>query len=380
MNAAQAVSELTRWLRWRVAPVGRAAASFRRNRHYYYTYLAELLADSRGKRTMLEIFRRDAQRYEGTARGVLTQLWIRRQEEGAGLVETWQGTLPASDLLVLGAAETAGGAGAIEGALVDVARLAKRDTESKSQFLSTILIGLFAVALALGATLGLPLFFVPLLKKSFSFVPLEMWGAQGQRLLAFSAWVDAWWPLVIAGAVAIGLAVTLALPRWANSAARAWLDRHFLPYRLYRDARAAEFVATLGSVLKRRGNVSMNMRDGLELIRARSTPWLAAHCTNMIMRLDHQAEDGAGALDTGLFSAESVYYMADMMETLGPHDGLQVAGLRLEKQIATVIERSAFLLRVALIVGGVVVLFAISAWMFVCLGELKTATALVFSK
>lgn len=374
------VSELVGWLQWRMAPVGRASTSFRSTRHFYYTYLAELLADTRGKKTMLDIFRRDAQRYEGTPRGVLTQLWSRKHEDGAGLVETWQGTLPATDLLVLGAAESAGGAGAIEAALADVARLAKRDTDSKSQFFSTILVGLFAVSLALGVSIGLPIYFVPLLKQSFSFVPLEMWGSHGQRLLAFSAWVDAWWPMLIAAVVGAGMGATLALPRWADSPRRAWLDRHFLPYRLYRDARAAEFVATLASVLKRRGNVSMNMREGLELIRARSTPWLAAHCTKMIMRLDHQTEEGAGALDTGLFSRESVFYMSDVMETLGPDEGLQVAGLRLETQIAETIARSAFWLRTVLVVSGVAVLFGMSAWMFLCLGELKTATALVFSR
>jgi type II secretory pathway component PulF len=377
--SAHAPAGLVGWLRWRVSPLGRAAAAFRSKRHDYYSYLAALLVDARGKKTMLDIFRADATRYEGKPRGVLTQHWADRHHDGANLLDTWEGTLPEADLMVLGAAVAAGGPGAMEAALADVARLAKRAEESKRQFLSTVVVGLFAMALAVSVVLGLPLFFVPLLKSSFHFVPLEMWGPLGQRMLKFAAFIGFAWPFVMFAALGLVSAAWLALPRWTGRL-RAWLDARFLPYRLYRDARAAEFLATLAAVLKRRGNVSLNMREGLELIRARATPWLAEHCTRMLFRLDEPGEHGAEVLETGLLGDDSLYYVVDMMESLGPDEGLQVAGLRVESQIQETLTRSAKVLRIAMMLAGVAIVFGMAAWLMGIIGELKAATALVFSK
>lgn len=373
------MSELAGWVRWRVSPLGRAAAAFRGRRYDYYAYLSALLVDSRGKKTMLDIFRADALRYAGRARGVLTRHWAERQQDGADLLGTWTGTLPEADLMVIGAAVEAGGPGAMEAALDDVARLARRAEESRRQFVSTIMVGLFALTLAVSVVLGLPLFFVPLLKSSFHFVPLEMWGPLGQRMLRFSEFVGMAWPFVlgiIVTAVGVGW---LALPAWTGPL-RVRFDASFLPYRLYRDARAAEFLATLAAVLKRRGNVSLNMRQGLELIRGRATPWLAAHCTRMLARLDEPGEPGAEVLDTGLLSEDSLYYVMDTMESLGPDEGLQVAGRRVETQIEETIARAAKVLRVAMMLAGVVIVFAMAAWLMAIIGELKAATALVFAK
>ncbi len=373
------LEEVISWLRWRLSPLGRAAAAFKSNRHDYYGYLAELLLDARGKKTMLDIFRADAERYEGRPRGLLTQHWAERHEDGADLLHTWEGTLPDADLMVLGAAVTAGGSGAIEAALKDVARLAKRETESARQFLSTILVGVFAICLAASVVIGLPVFFVPLLKSSFSFVPLDMWGPLGQRMLKFASFIGFAWPFVVAGLIALVVLASMSMSRWTGPI-RNRLDAHFLPYRLYRDARAAEFLATLASVLKRRGNVSLNMREGLELIRSRATPWLASHCAHMLSRLDEPGEHGAEVLDTGLLSRESYFYVTDMTECLGPDEGLQVAGLRVEAQIQETIARSAKVLRVVMMVCGVAIVFGMAGWLMGIIGELKAATALVFSK
>lgn len=378
-GAALSLASVSSWMRWRVSPLGRAAARFRSGRHDYYGYLASLLADARGKKTMLDIFRTDAMRYAGKARGVLTQHWADRHGESGDLVHTWDGTIPDADLMVIGAAVEAGGAGAIEEALLDAARLAKRDHESKQQFLSTILTGIFAMSLAAAVVIGVPLFFVPLLKSSFSFVPLDMWGPLGQKLLKFSAFIATAWPFVVAALVALPIALQVALPRWTGPV-RSTLDARFLLFRLYRDARAAEFLATLASVLKRRGNVSMNMREGLELIRARAMPWLAAHCMRMLYRLDEPGDHGAEVLNTGLLSNESLYYLNDMIEAHGPDEGLQVAGRRIEAQIATTIARSSKVLRVVMMVFGVTVVFFMAAWLMSIIGELKAATALVFAK
>jgi hypothetical protein len=367
------------WLRWRVSPLGRAASSFRSTRYDYYLYLGQLLKDSRGKRTMLDIFWKDVERFGKKPRGVLARHWTEQHQDGADLIKTWAGTIPHQDLMVIAAAVRAGGAGAIEEALTDAARLARRAEESKTQFLSTIVVGLMAVGLAAAVIVGAPMFFLPLMQKSFSFVPLDLWGPRGRALITFSGFVATWWPFVLAALVAGTTAAFMALPRWVGES-RAKFDLYFLPYRLYRDARAAEFLATLAAVLKKRGNVSLNLREGLELIRASADVWLANHCSRMLEVLDEPgSHNEADVLDSGLLSKESVFYVADMMEAFGPDEGLQVAGLRVEAQMQVAIEKAGKRLRTVMLLSGVAVVFFMATWMNSVISELKAATAIVFS-
>jgi type II secretory pathway component PulF len=374
-----ALAAALQWLRWRCSPLGRAATAFRKTRHDYYLYLGQLLRDSRGKSTMVDIFWKDAERFGSKPRGVLARHWSEQHQDGADLLTTWAGTIPEQDLMVIGAAVRAGGAGAIEDALDDAARLSKRGEQSKSQFLSTIVVGFIALGLAAAVIVGAPLFFLPLMQKSFSFVPLDMWGPKGRALMSLADFLGTWGPVMAVALVGLIAAGFIALPRWTGPM-RAKFDEFFLPYRLYRDARAAEFLATLGAVLKKRGNVSLNLREGLELIRTGAGVWLADHCSRM---LDVLSEPGghndADVLDSGLLSKDSVYYVADMMEALGPDEGLQVAGLRIETQIEKAIAKAANRLRIVMLITGVSTVFFMALWMNAVITELKAATALVFS-
>ncbi|MDP3136988.1 MAG: hypothetical protein Q8N17_11745 [Burkholderiaceae bacterium] len=372
--------QLSLWLQWRLSAVGRAAAHFRRDRHDYYLYLSRVLSDAHGASTLLRIFQRDAQRFAGEPRGVLSRHWARRyQEQGADLALTWRGTLPPGDLLLIGAAAQAGGAGALEQALADAARLAGRAQASRRQFLLTVAAGLISLAIALAVIVAVPVYFLPLLHKAFSFVPLDMWGAKGRALMSFGRCVqDFWLPVLAALLLPAGL-IAVCKDHWCGPG-RQWLDRRLLPCRLYRDARAAEFLATLCALLRRRGNVTLTLRQGLTLIRQRSSPWLAFHCDSMLRALDEGGEAAGGqVLASGLLRREDVFYLTDMMEALGVDHGLQLAGTRIEAAIDSAVARSARTLRAAMLLGGCATVFALASWMALAIAELKSATALVFA-
>ena len=231
-----------------------------------------------------------------------------------------------------------------------------------------------AVAIA-----GAPLFFLPLMQKSFSYVPLDMWGPRGMALMSFSKFLGTWWPVATTLVVVAIAWAFAALPRWIGPT-RAKFDASFLPYRLYRDARAAEFLATLAAVLKKRGNVSMNLREGLELIRSNAGLWLADHCSRMLEVLNEPgSHNDADVLDSGLLSKESVYYVADVMEALGPDEGLQVAGLRIEARVDESIAKVGKRLRYVMLAAGLSTVAYMVLWGFSIISELKAATAIVFS-
>lgn len=371
---------VAQWLQWRLSAVGRAAARFRRDRCDYYLYLSRVLTDAHGASTLLRIFQRDALRFSGEPRGVLSQHWARRyQDQGADLALTWHGTLPCGDLLLIGVAAQAGGAGALEQALADAARLAGRARASQRQFLLTVAAGLVSLVLALTVILAVPVYFLPLLQKAFSFVPLDMWGTKGRALMSLGRWVQDFWSLVLGAALLLAGATAWGKDRWCGPW-RQWLDGRLLPFRLYRDARAAEFLATLCALLRRRGNVTLTLRQGLTSIRQRSSPWLAFHCDGMLRALA-EGGDGSGGLllTSGLLRREDVFYLADMMDALGVDQGLQLAGTRIEAAIDSAVAHSAQTLRAAMLAGGCATVFALASWMAWVITELKSATALVFA-
>jgi type II secretory pathway component PulF len=367
------------WLRWQVSPLGRAAAAFRGTRQDYYAYLAQILTDSNGKRTLLTIFQADASRYHGHARGILSAHWARRYEEDGDLMGAWTGTLPEEDLTILSAATRSGGAGALEGALADAARLARRAEESKRQFVGTIFVGVMGVLLACAAVVGIPLFLMPFLQQSFSFIPLDLYGPKGNAMLALSSAIRNWWPVLGFLLLAVPSMFFFSLSRWTGPVRRKW-DQHFLPYRLYRDARAAEFLATLSALLERRGNVQLTLREGIEVIRTRSTPWMLHHCNRMLHVLDEPGEHtGSEVLDSGILSKENIFYLADMVEANGDDRGLKVAGHRIEQQIQGAMTRAASRIKVTLMVSGFATTLLMAGWMGFITNEFKGAMTLVFS-
>lgn len=367
-------------LQWRLCAVGRAAARFRPDRADYYLYLSRVLSDAQGASTLLRIFQRDALRFGGEPRGVLSRHWARRyQDQGADLALTWRGTLPPGDLLLIGAAAQAGGAGALEQALADAARLAGRARANRRQFLLTVAAGLISLALALAVVIAVPVYFLPLLHKAFSFVPLDMWGAKGRALMSFGRWVQDFWPAVLVSVLLPAGAIAACKDRWCGPW-RQWLDGRLLPCRLYRDARAAEFLATLCALLRRRGNVTLTLRQGLTLIRQRSSPWLTFHCDSMLRALEEGGDAAGGqVLASGLLRRQDVFYLTDMMEALGADQGLQLAGARIEAAIDSAVAHSAQTLRTAMLAGGCATVFALASWMALTIAELKSATALVFA-
>lgn len=365
-------------VKYQLSPVGMAARKFQKNRSDYYKYMADVLRNSKGKKTMLDVFLNDAARYGKKPRGVLSAYWAKEyQENGADLVETWRGTLPDNDLMMIGAAVRVGGPGALEQALEDTARISGVIAEAKSLFMSTTVVGVFSLILALGMTYAVPYFLLPTIKESFSFVPLELWGSSGRRMIAFSDFLKSY-GFIVLGAIGAAMAGMVYAINNFTGPLRLKLDEYFLPFKLYRDFQSSIFIATLASMLKKRGNVSMNMREGIEVLRDAAKPWLTWHCQNILERIEEGATQ-TEIFDTGMLVPDTLFFMIDMIETQGMDKGLQVAGLRTEKQTVEVIGAKAKVLRGVLLFGGLAVVMAIAGWMTSVMGELKAATTIVFS-
>jgi|GEM_PF-6118177 len=117
---------------------------FARHLGDYYEDLASWLEQSKDLR-LLDVFTLDAQRFQGTPRGVLSAIWADRyQETGANLAQTWEGFLPADDIAVVRAQQDQGGQ-ALVGALRDLARTSRIKSHMRQAALATVGLGVLAL-------------------------------------------------------------------------------------------------------------------------------------------------------------------------------------------------------------------------------------------
>ena len=371
MSIAQGFQDLGSGIAEKFTAVGFAALSFKAKRAEYYEYLADLMAESGGRRNLLSIFSADAERYEGTARGTLSAYWAERyQETGADLAETWKGTLPDSDLMVIRVAQAAGGAG-LEQALRDVARVTGIIDKAKGEFISTVAVGLLGVTMAIGILLALPHFLVPSLKKAFAFIPVDKWGSLGSNLVKLSDRVDAAWIPVLALVVALVGWVAWSLPNFVHPA-RKWLDQKVLIYKLYRDFRGAMFMATVASMVRRRGGAAgLRLQEALAELGLAAEPWLRWHCDEIVENINQSGGLSPAVFDTGVLDREILFYLMDMVDTKGFDEGLQKAGARTEKQAVSIVAKRAAVLRWLMLAIGLCTVGGIGGWTMAVIFEMK---------
>lgn len=354
-----------------------AALRFRAHRADYYEYLADVMAGTGGKKTLRDIFRSDAARYgKAHARGVLSAYWAERyQEVGGDLHDTFAGTLPPDDIIFLRMAQKAG-AGALEQTLRDVGSISRLIEQARDTFVSTIAVGVVAIGVLLAMISAVPWFTVPRLKQAFGSLPDEFLGSSARRLYAFADGVDAHF-----FTLAMGVAVFVYLLAWSlpNLVGpwRSRLDEWFI-WRLYRDFHGIRFLATLATMVKRRGNVTTGLREALEMQLDGTTAWRRWHMEKMIARID-DGQVGTSTFETGIVDNETLWFLTDLITAQGMDAALMRARSRVEIRSLKDVARKASSARWVMLVFAVATLFFIMSWHFSVINEMRGALTNYYS-
>jgi hypothetical protein len=344
---------------------------FRAQRADYYEYLAEVLHALEGRKTMLDHFEDDVQRYGvSTVRGRLSRHWSRRyQETGGDLAATWADTLPPDECLLIASAQQAGG-GALVEVLRDLAHTVRLVRTVRDELLGTMATGIAALLVALALLCAVPYFTVPKLQQVFHDLPAEHLGPLARRLYALSDAVKRW-----LGAWAFGVPAGIAFTLWSlpnlTGRSRVALDRFFV-WRLYRDFHAIRFLAMLGVLLRRRGNIDTRLREALAGLAWNARPWLAGHVGAMLARIDAGIV-GVESLGTGLFDHELWWFLSDMVGAHGLAEGLQRARLRIELRSVSRVRRQARAMRWFLLLGATGAVIGLALWHYAAIDELRRA-------
>lgn len=360
----------TRWSRWWMG------LNFARYRTDYYDYLADRMALGQGSRTLREIFQADAVRYAGSLRGRLS-LYLRQalERQGGGLAEALEGVAPKVDCHLIRIAQQSG-VEALEQTLRDCGRLGRWLQQGRQLIWSTLSAAVLAWCVLMGVLLAIPLFTAPRIAQAFQSLPPDLYGVHAQRFFAVATWLEHYLGWLVLGGGACLLVMGYALPRWSGRLRRG-LD-HWMPWRLYRNLQGMRFLALLAVVARQRVQVSVALRQCIEVQREWASPWLAAHLDQMLRHIDNGIV-GAETLDTGLLDQDLMWYLTDLIDTHGLDEALQRVQERLQQQTFVAVARRAIRFKWALLLSAVFSLLGLLLWHFAVVDELRHGLVYFYS-
>lgn len=357
--------------RWRVSW---AAFQFGRRRDDWYEYLADMISDSAGQRSLRDLFEADARRYgPRTARGLLSAYWAHGIGDSGDLGQAAHGTLPRREVAELAALQRRGEAIFAEG-LRDMAAIVRLSRKLQDILKWTTLAGVISLlVLWTVVMLVLPYFSAPELLTAFPQMPASYYGPYARNFFGLAQWLRQNGVFIWLASFASIALLLLSFPRF-DGRLRRWLDT-WGPYRLYRDVQAIGVVSSVATSVKQRAGVTIPIREALDAQLTGASRWVAARLQGMIKRLD---DDGAGAsiFDVGLMDRETYWYLEDLTDSLGLDMALQKTRARLETTMLARIQRRAVVLRWVLLIVSVLGLIGVLAWHYAVIFDLRNATML----
>lgn len=287
-----------------------AVYSFARQLPDYYEDLGSLLETAKNIR-QLEIFQSDAARYEGTPRGLLSQIWAERYEElGADLAATWEGFLPDDDVAIIRVQQDLG-SDAICRALKDLAKTAKIKRQLQSAAQTSVGVGMLAMTIAIMAVAFMPSWGVGVLLQAFE-VPTSDWGPVGRRLATWANFVHVYGPYIgLVFAIAFGW-VVWSLDGWVGPG-RDWADRKILLYRVYHEMFGIRSALTMATLTRKNASAMLTLRSAIEVLASSTTStWKSWQLQRVIDHIDATGAASADVFSTGIFTQHMYWRLMDV--------------------------------------------------------------------
>lgn len=356
-----------------------AAMLFASKRPDYYLYLADLIEGTLGRTSLIDIFENDAARYGNSARGKLSALWARQFDQGGGsLARTFAGTLPDEDVVVLDTLQRAGGEGALQAALRDLALNSELVAKAKSIVIITMFASLVCLSMVLAMVIAMPLFTVPKIADAFSMLPASFYPTKAVSLFAFADFIKANWLVVVLGFVG-----AIAACGWSMSnitgRVRTFLDKYGIAWGLYRDLQSIKFLSFLAAMLQKRGNSFVGLRDAIEMQLVGASRWKRYHVALMLDMIDHEGKTGKELFETGIMDQTMQWYIADLIEARGIEEALQSVRERLKDRVIKRISVQSSVLAWTLMIVSIFLTSYLMFWHLTVIDDMRKALGLYLS-
>lgn len=337
-----------------------AAFFFRHQRADYYFYLADMIEGSKGRMLLRDIFAADAARYGKSARGKLSNYWMRTFEDGGKFCKTFAGTLPEQDVAVLVSLQQANSQGALESGLRDLADNTALAGKARQIAILSMSASLICITLLLAFILSIPIFLVPQIQGAFSMLPPDRYPENAQSFFAFGTFVTNHWLnclVLVAGFVTL---VIVSLPN-LTGAVRLFLDRYGLLWGMYRDFQSIRLISGLSTMIRTRGNKTPVLKAAISLQLQGSSRWKKHHIQKMLDMVD-RGEVGPPLFETGILDRQTAWYIGDLIHSRGIEDALQFVRDRLENRVISRLSIQTTILNWGLMISGIMAAIFLMLW------------------
>lgn len=337
-----------------------AKMSFSGSRAEFYEDLAEALDDRESLTTRIDVLA-DRAANEKDILAPLFQLWSRRMDDRS-FASALEGTVPQSDLMIIGASE---GAAKLSDGLRFAALVIGAAKQMKAALYAAV-IGFVFLSGFLSVLLGLFSFYgIDLIEE---LVPPSDWPWMGQRLRDLAEFVTGSGVQAMLVLLGMGALYVWSLPRWYGKA-RVVADRALPFYTIYRDFQGALFLVSLAALMRNR--VSLNR--ALETLAESASPWLRWHIREILYRLDYESDQPGKAFATGIFNRKLTWRIIDFSQRSSFAVAIEKVGIRSIDAVTETVKKSAGKINKILMVFSAGLLAFIIAGAFLTLFEAQNS-------
>ena len=349
-----------------------ASIVFAGDRNDYYTYLADTISGTRGRKSLVDIFKSDSERYGNSARGKLSKHWVKQFTDGGGsLQRTFAGTLPDEDVAVLDTLLRSGGERALENALRDLAENSELLSKARMIMFVTMLASLVCLSMTITMVIAMPSYTVPKIIEAFSMLPIDYYPENGKELVRFAEFVSSSSSLIV-----IGTSVSVAIIMWSLSyitgKPRKYLDKYGVVWGLYRDFQSIRFLSTLAALVRESDKTAVNLKLALEMQLNGASRWKRYHL-NKILAYVSRGKVGPEIFTTGIMDQTMQWYIADLIESRGLSDALQFVKERLKDRVLKRITKQSMALAWGLMISSIAISGYLLAWHMSVIDDLRRA-------
>lgn len=355
-----------------------ASILFASKRGDYYTYLADTIAGTRGRKSLIDIFQSDVDRYGRSSRAKLSAHWIKQFKNGGGsLQRTFAGTLPDEDVAVLDTLLKSGGEKALDGALRDIAENSELISKARMMMVTTTLTSVICLAVTTALVILVPSYTVPKIIDAFSMLPIDQYPGSARDLVEFASYVENFKGMIISAIIFICALVTFSLSRITGKP-RLLLDKYGLVWGLYRDFQSIRFLSTLAALVRESDKTAVNLKPALQMQLTGASRWKRYHLSR-ILAMVSRGNVGPEIFTTGIMDKTMQWYIADLVESLGLSEALQYVKVRLKDRVLKKISRQSSFLSWAIMALSISVSIYLLGWHMSSIDDLRRSLQMYLS-
>lgn len=235
-------------------------------------------------------------------RAKIIEIWLEKMKHGASFTKAITGWVPESELNLISAGEDGKG---LDKGLAEAIKFASSSQEIKNTIIGGAMYPLFLLIVVLGFV---AMFSLQMAPAYLRILPLERWPDMGQTLYGISSFLVHNWYFLLAGVIAIGVAIGMSISKWTGNV-REIFDKA-PPWSVYKVYQSSSFLISLASMMQ--SGVPLN--DALKKIKMSSSYWLGVYLDEMMKNLRRGGKNFGQHLNVGLLDEEVAGDVIDYSE------------------------------------------------------------------